>query len=91
VKSSAGAVFVVRSVGRGQLGQARRAGHDPDQVTMARIAMTRHITRKVAASARLRRAPGYTAPKTCGSVNALVEVGQCMAEERSCWRRVGNL
>ena len=54
-------------------------------------ALRHRITRKVAASARLRRAPGYTAPMACGSVNVLVDVGQCMADERSCWRRVGNL
>ena len=44
----------------------------------------------VRASARLRRAPGYTAPKACGHVNELEEVWRAMADGHSCWRRVGN-
>ena len=36
-------------------------------------------------------APVHTAPKTHRYVNELVEVRRCMAEGRSCWRRVGNL
>ncbi|MEQ1913152.1 MAG: hypothetical protein ABMA15_30350, partial [Vicinamibacterales bacterium] len=55
------------------------------------VAVAPSVNNVVAASARLRRAPEYTAPKTRGLVNDLVEVGRCMAEGRSCWRRVGNL
>jgi hypothetical protein len=38
----------------------------------------------VRASARLRRAPGYTAPKACRDVSELAEVWRCMAERHSC-------
>jgi hypothetical protein len=53
--------------------------------------MERLLTRKVAASARLRRAPGYTALMARGPVSELDEVWRGMADERSCWRRVANL
>jgi hypothetical protein len=45
---------------------------------------------RVAASARLRRAPGYTAPMACGHVNEMEEVWRGLADGHLCWRRVGN-
>jgi hypothetical protein len=41
----------------------------------------------VRASARLRRAPEYTAPKACSSVTKLGGVERCMAERRLCLAR----
>jgi hypothetical protein len=40
---------------------------------------------------RASRAPEYTALMARGHVNEFDEVWRCMAERRSCWRRVANL
>jgi len=45
----------------------------------------------VRASGRLRRPPEYTALMTRGHVSESEYVERCMAENRSCWRRVANL
>ena len=45
----------------------------------------------VRASARLRRAPEYTALMARGHVDECEDIGRGMADERSCWRRVANL